>query len=77
MKIIPCTEATFLISKRQDTMLNTHEAWDLIVHLFVCKFCRRFLEQTRRLVREFGRIQANESLTSDEKRKIQEILNSA
>ena len=77
MKIIPCTQATFLISKRQETFLNLREIRDLAVHLFVCKFCRRFLEQTRRIVREFGRLESDERLTQDEKHKLQEILNSA
>ncbi len=74
MKIIPCTEATFLISKRQETTLRMRERLDLLVHLFVCKFCRRFFEQTKMIVNALGNLQSGERLTPDEKRKLQESL---
>ncbi len=74
MKVIPCTEATFLISKRQETSLEWREGYDLIVHLFFCKFCRRFFEQTRRIVSTIRQLASDNKLTADEKRKMRETL---
>ncbi len=76
MKVIPCTEATFLISKRQETPLEWRERYDLIVHLFVCKFCRRFFEQTRRILSTMRQVASDDKLTADEKRKMEEALGS-
>jgi hypothetical protein len=76
MTIVPCEEATFLISKRQDTALTVRERYALIVHLIVCKYCRRFLEQTRLLLTAVKELRSDERLTHDEKRKLQELLGS-
>ncbi len=74
MKIIPCTEATFLISKRQEAQLRMREWLDLLVHLFVCKFCRRFFEQTKIIMNALRNLRSDERLTPGEKRTLQESL---
>jgi hypothetical protein len=74
MKIIPCTEATFLISKRQETVLTMRERFNLVVHLFLCKFCRRFFEQTKLVLMTMASLSSGESLTRAEKQKLQESL---
>ncbi len=75
MEIIPCTQATFLISKREEHVLTFREKFQLIVHLIVCEFCRRFLEQTKIISREARRLVLAERLTEEEKRKMREGLN--
>lgn len=74
MKIIPCTEATFLISKRQESALAVRERLDLLVHLFLCKFCRRFLEHTRLMLSVTKEIPSNDKLTAGEKQKMTDAL---
>ena len=74
MKIIPCTDATFLVSKRQESALTMRERFDLVIHLFLCKSCRRFFEQTRLLVRALKDLTSDERLSQAEKRKLQEAI---
>lgn len=75
--MIPCRQATFLISKRHETSLAFGEAYDLLVHLLVCKFCRRFLKQTRILIRLMKNLNVEEGLTVEEKRKLRGLLGQA
>jgi hypothetical protein len=75
MEIIPCRQATYLISKREGHALTLRERFQLLVHLIVCEFCRRFLEQTKIISKEAKRLASEEKLTQEEKRKIREALN--
>lgn len=75
MEIIPCTQATFLMSKKEERALTLKETLHLYIHLFVCEFCRRFLKQTNIISKELKRISSKESLTADEKQKMKESLN--
>ncbi len=75
MTIIPCKEATFLISKRQENGISLRERYHLFIHLIVCEFCRRFRKQTDLIVREISGMQSGERLTPDEKRRMQDLLN--
>ena len=77
MEIIPCTQATFLMSKREEHALTLSETFRLSVHLLVCEFCRRFLQQTKIVAKAMRRLSSVESLTSEEKRRMREILGSA
>ncbi len=77
MNIIPCKQATFLISKRHETSLALREAYDLLMHLLVCKFCRRFMKQTRILIRLMRNLNVDEGLTVEERQKLRELLRPA
>jgi len=37
--ILPCTQATFLIEKRMHAALTFRERIQLLMHLFLCKWC--------------------------------------
>jgi predicted anti-sigma-YlaC factor YlaD len=74
MEIIPCRQATFLITKREGHALTLRERFQLYVHLAICKFCRRFSEQTKLIAKAARRLTPGESLSEDEKRKMQEAL---
>lgn len=74
MEIIPCTQATFLISKREDRGLSICERFQLLIHLMICKFCRRFLGQTRIISKAAYRVESEERLTVEEKVKLKEML---
>jgi len=77
MEIIPCTKATFLMSKREENALTFAETIHLYLHLFVCEFCRRFLKQTKLITKASKRVTSNEYLTSEEKQKMKDSLNLA
>lgn len=74
MEIIPCTQATFLISKREKHALPFREKFQLLIHLMICEFCRRFLEQTRIISKAAKSIIAEEKLTVEEKVKLKKML---
>jgi len=76
MEIIPCTQATFLISKSEEHALTLHERFQLFIHLIICVFCRRFLEQTKIISKEARRMASEEKLTEEERLKMQKALNS-
>ena len=74
MEIIPCKQATYLIVKREERSLTLKEIYQLIVHLIVCVFCRRFLEQSRLISKGARRLTFADTLSAEEKRKMQESL---
>jgi len=81
MEIIPCKQATFLISKKEEHMLTLREKFRLYVHLAICEFCRRFLKQTKLISKAVKKItsdlpgKASEKLSPEEKLKMKELLN--
>ena len=57
LPIVPCQEATLLMSKAMDDKLSFKERFDLRLHLMVCDLCVRFLKQVRglrKLVRSYN-----------------------
>ena len=76
VEIIPCTQATFLISKREESALTLREGFQLLIHLAICEFCRRFLKQMRLIERTVRKLVSTEHLTDDEKRQMESLLRS-
>ena len=74
MEIIPCTQATFLMSKKEERALTFRETFHLYIHLLVCEFCRRFLKQTNFIAKELKRMTFDETLTPQEKQKMKDSL---
>ncbi len=74
MEIIPCRQATLLICKKQEHSLTLREKFQLYVHLVVCAFCRRFLEQTKIISKAAKGLASQERLSEEEKGKMQERL---
>jgi hypothetical protein len=77
MEIIPCTQATFLMSKREEHVLTFGETIHLYIHLLVCEFCRRFLKQITLIAKAAKHATSNDSLTSEEKQRMTDVLNLA
>ena len=73
MEIIPCREATFLMSKREEDAITLRERIGLYVHLLVCEYCRRFFRQTRLISHEIRRTILETPLTRAEKEKMQKL----
>jgi len=74
---INCKEASFLISKQQETTLSLYEKLQLRLHLSVCDACRLFQIQTNsilKLLRQ-NKQKPYKSLSQHSKRKLQELLN--
>lgn len=67
-----CRKTTYLIEKRQHTMLTWKKRIHLIIHLAGCPMCRLFRRQSRqinRLLHEIFHRSAGASHTLDEKFK--------
>ena len=47
--MLSCQEATRLSSDRLDASLTPAQRWPLALHLFICRHCRRFDRDLRRL----------------------------
>ncbi len=47
---ISCKEASFLISKKQETKLSATERLKLFLHLRICNTCKLFKKQTEFLL---------------------------
>jgi hypothetical protein len=78
MTIIPCREATKLISLSMDRKLTWGESLKLKLHLSVCEACQLFLKQTRglrRLLKDY-RPQGEKQLPADVKERIKKDLHS-
>ena len=74
-----CRHATYLIEKRQHTLLNIREKVQLVIHLSGCSVCRLFQRQSRwinRMVRSlFHSPEGGESrLDDDFKQQLQQKI---
>ena len=45
--MLGCDQASFLVSKQQETKLSLKEAIQLKMHLMACKMCRHFEDQSQ------------------------------
>lgn len=79
INIIPCQEATRLMSLAMERKLSLKERFDLKLHLCVCDLCTRFLKQIhglRDLMRRY-RPQAEKRMPQELKNQIKNKLRSA
>jgi len=65
--MLNCKQASQLISQGLDKKLSTRERFGLKMHLFICKYCKRFSQQLERLhvaMKSIGKnIENDESIT--------------
>jgi hypothetical protein len=78
---VTCEEATFLASAGLDQPLPISRRWQLRLHLFICKWCRRYLRQIE-LLRHFTRRAAElsvaeASLSLEARERIRTVLRAA
>ena len=75
MKIlISCSEATFIMSKKEEHASSLKEKIGLMFHLMICEFCRYFLKQTRFIAKQMEHASVNEHLTDREKTDMDEMI---
>ncbi len=78
--ILSCQNATFLVSKKQETKLSFIEEIQLKAHLSICDMCTNFKIQTDALTTSFKKknntivSQSSEELSDDKKETIQKII---
>lgn len=74
---ISCKQATFLISKKQETKLSLKEQLQLTLHLCICRMCKLFKIQTNFIVKNARQLQAQQQqLPKPVKEKIaNELMN--
>jgi hypothetical protein len=66
---LSCRHATLLISKKQHAELTFKEAAQLKLHLAICKFCKRFQQQTNLIGRLAKKIQQQQTAVLSEEKK--------
>ncbi len=75
---ITCKQATYLISKNQETKLSLSNKLKLWFHVYYCTACKKFQQQTNRLSaflsKNYDNIY-NIKLSNSSKLKINEALN--
>ncbi len=64
-----------MISKDEERALSIGEKPKLLLHLILCKFCRWFLKETTLVSEQVKNLPADERLSDEEKRKIEDALN--
>lgn len=52
---LSCKEATFLVSKKQETSISLFKSIQLKMHLLMCKFCALFNKQSNLIHHELKR----------------------
>jgi len=79
--MLSCEEATFLASKSQHMGISLKEKINLRIHLFTCKFCKRYKIQIDAMVRFIyktsdanGSAKTRIHLAPDKKEKIKQAL---
>lgn len=74
---IDCKEASFLISKKQETSLSLYEILQLRLHLIACDACRLFQLQTNTVLQILhkNQKQSPKKLSDADKKKLQAVLN--
>jgi len=82
--MITCKEATFLISKKQQDKLSLGEQLKLKMHLLMCKYCQRFLNQVsfitkgiKRMRKKIEKQSAGISLTAEQKERLRQKIDRA
>jgi hypothetical protein len=78
LPIIPCREATRLISQAMERKLTWRESIQLKLHLAVCELCQMFAKQIRGLHELLGSYhpQEEERLSPESKAQLKEKLKS-
>jgi hypothetical protein len=72
---ISCREASFLISKKQETKLSIYENLQLAIHLFICDICKLFKKQTDFILQLLQQKQGkNIKMDANTKQRIKEAL---
>jgi hypothetical protein len=71
-----CKDATYLMEKGSFTDLSLSEKVQLGFHKLMCKYCRRFAEQTRKINAFFRTSSEKSSLTlsSQKKQSINQLI---
>lgn len=69
--MISCKEAAILGYKKEEKPLGWKEAWQLRMHLMMCKFCTAFQKQSNWIGKVFGNLSANDQLSDEEKSQMQ------
>lgn len=64
-----CKDATYLMEKGEFSALNFSEKAQLWIHTLICKYCRRFAEQTKKINAFFRSSSEKSTLTLSAQKK--------
>lgn len=71
---ISCREATFLITLKRGKPIGFRNRIRLVMHLFICEFCRRFSKQTRMIEKQVKEMRSDEHLNGEEKLELEKLI---
>jgi len=78
--IVPCEQASFLLTKKEFEKLTFREAWRLRMHMIKCKYCRWFEKEdailTHTMVHFQQKVDKNNMPFCLDPKKIEEIKRS-
>ncbi len=69
-----CKKSTFLITKKEEKKLSVWEDVQLSIHLFFCKWCKRFQKQNHLLSVSAKHIHVDVRLSAEARQKIADHL---
>lgn len=74
--MISCKEATFMVSKKEEKKLSWREKFQLKLHLAICKMCRLFEKQSRRISKDAAQLHEHttEALSTEKKQEMKTAL---
>lgn len=79
---LTCDESSQLMSQKQETQLSRTERWALGLHLLICKSCRKYekqLKKLRAILRKIAQpsiydVEASSPLDAEQTRALQERI---
>ena len=74
--MLSCKEATYLVSKKEESKLTWLENVKLRSHLSICSLCKKFEQQTGFIILNIKHTYENRVLSNEVKEKIKSLLKS-
>lgn len=74
--MLSCKEATYLVSKKEESKLTWLEYVKLRSHLSICSLCKKFEQQTGFIILNIKHTYENRVLSNEVKEKIKSLLKS-
>ncbi len=78
--MLSCDEATFLVTKQEFEKLPCMKRMQLRLHLFSCKLCRNFQEQSQfiseqiRILSNIDTVDSDRRLNEEQKNKLSKVI---
>ncbi len=72
--MVNCSEATFLMAKKEEGRLSFMERLKLSMHTSMCSFCKKFEKQATKIGIESKHVHADDNLPAFAKEKMEKMF---